>query len=55
MEGTQKTVYLGLLEMAAKVKAGDYGVDDSAFHGEDDCDGLAFLADMCDEVTDKME
>ncbi len=55
MDGTQKTVYLGLLTMAEKVKAGDYGKDDDAFLGHDDEDGLAFLADMCDEVTGKME
>ena len=54
MNGIQKTVYLGLLTMAEKVKNGDYGVDDDAFGGDEDCDGLAFLSDMCDEVTDKM-
>jgi hypothetical protein len=55
MDGTQKTVYLGLLAMAEKVKAGDYGKDDDAFHGDDDEDGLAFLADMCDNVTDNIQ
>ena len=55
MDGVQKTVYLGLLLMADKVKDGDYGVDDEAFRGDEDCDGLQFLADMCDEVTGRME
>ena len=49
------TVYLGLQEMACRVKAGIYGTDDEAFRGEDDCDGEAFLADMCDNVTGKMQ
>ena len=55
MDGTQKSVYLGLLLLADKVKAGVYGIDDEAFCGDGDCDGLAFLADMCDEVTGKMQ
>ena len=55
MDGIQKTVFMGLQTMAEKVKAGDYGIDDEAFRGKDDCDGLAFLSDMCDNVTDKME
>ena len=55
MDGIQKTVFLGLQTMAEKVKGGDYGIDDEAFGGDDDCDGLAFLADMCDKVTDKMQ
>lgn len=54
MDGIQKTVCLGLRLMADKVEAGEYGIDDAAFQGEDDCDGLAFLADMCDEVTDNI-
>ena len=55
MDGCQKTVYEGLLFLANKVKDGDYGIDDEAFHGEEDCDGLAFLDDMCDHVTGKMD
>lgn len=54
MEGIQETLHLGLLVMAENVKAGKYGEGDECCQGEDDCDGLTFLADMCDEVTDKM-
>jgi len=55
MDGIQKTVYLGLLEMAERVKAGTYGEDDEAFGGEDDEMGNQFCSDMCDEVTGKMQ
>ena len=55
MDGIQKTVYLGLRTMAQRVEAGVYGEGDDAFHGDEDEDGHRFLADMCDEVTDKMQ
>ena len=55
MEGIQKSVAIGLRVLAEKVKNGDYGKDDSAFGGEDDCDGEAFLRDLHDEVIEKMQ
>ena len=55
MNGIQEAVCLGLRLLANKVEAGVYGEGDDAFQGDDDCDGHAFLADMCDEVTGKME
>lgn len=55
MTGIQETVALGLEILARRVREGKYGECDEAFQGEDDCDGLAFLSDMHDEVIDKME
>lgn len=55
MDGIQKTVVLGLRELANKVEQGDYGIDDNAFHGEDDELGQSFLDDMTDLVISKME
>ncbi len=55
MDGIQKTVALGLREMAQRVEDGKYGIDDDAFTGDEDCDSLEFLNDMHDEVIDKME
>ena len=55
MDGIQKTVYLGLLELAEKVKTGKYGVDDNAFTGDNDELAHSFLGDMHDLVIDNME
>lgn len=55
MDGIQKTVFLGLKEMARRVEQGKYGIDDDAFAGKGDRDGQSFLSDMHDEVIDKME
>lgn len=55
MEGIQKSVALGLRELADKVEAGDYGIDDEAFGGLEDCEGEKFLRDLTDLAVDKME
>lgn len=52
MDGIQKTVVLGLRYLAQKVEDGAYGIDDDAF---DDGSDQAFLDDLSDNVTDKME
>ena len=54
-DGIQKTVVLGLRELADKVETGTYGKDDDAFTGDEDELGHAFLSDMHDLVIDKME
>lgn len=57
MDGIQKTVALGLRNLARKVEEGAYGQGDEAFDEEGNYGGTAqaFLDDMHDEVLDKME
>ena len=55
MDGIQKTVCLGLRDLAHQVEQGNYGLDDDAFTGENDEQAEAFLSDMHDLVIDKME
>ena len=52
MDGIQKTVCLGLRNLARKVEEGLYGQGDD-FSDEDS--QQAFLDDLHDEVIDKME
>ncbi len=59
MDGIQKTVALGLRNLARKVEEGRYGEGDDAFGaGADDDyhpDAAAFLDDIREEVLDVME
>ena len=57
MDGTQKTVCLGLRYLAQKVEDGAYGIDDNAFDDDGGEGGVAqtFLDDLHDEIIDKME
>ena len=53
MDGIQKTVHMGLIDLAGKVADGAYGDNDDAF--QDDSVRAAFLEDLSDNVTDKMD
>ncbi len=57
MDGIQKTIALGLRNLARKVEEGLYGEGDGAFDDDNGEGGSAqaFLDDMHDEVLDKME
>lgn len=55
MDGIQKTVHLGLLQLAQNVADGKYGRDDDCFAGPEDKCAHEFLSDMHDKVIDKME
>ncbi len=56
MEGIQKTVALGLRNIARKVEEGLYGSNDDAFDDDagDGGDAQAFLDALHDEVIDVM-
>ena len=53
MDGSQKTVALGLQTMARWVEEGKYGLADD--FASDDLSEEAFRQDMDDEVFDKMD
>ena len=57
MDGIQKTVALGLRNLARRVEEGAYGDGDEAFDDDDGEGGVAqaFLDDLTDEVISKME
>lgn len=56
MEGIQKSVYLGLKELASEVEEGLYGTDDDAFDddGSNSSNGQRFLDQMHDLIIDRM-
>lgn len=58
MNGIQKTVHIGLMNLASNLKNGKYGIDDEAFAVDDEdsskCLAQLFLNDIHDEVLDKM-
>ena len=57
MDGIQKSVHLGLSELAREVEQGLFGTDDDAFtdsNGNDE-KALCFLNRMHDLIIDRME